>query len=378
MKPSIKTLPDGRFQVRYWHPLEKRYVRAIKTTKEEAEQAAAAVKDVVRMEGYASLLTPEQAREYRTCSSLLPEGVKLLEVVDFYLKARPQAVVKKPIDEALEEYLQQLSVAVSPGHYDGVQRILWRWAAEAGPTRPLSSVTTAELRRYIEGLECAENTRGSVRRKLNALFTWAHRREYTSENPVERIEAISVNRSTPEFFTNEDTKKFLEAVLKHDPELLWPICLSLFAGLRSSEAVALLRNHPEDIRVKEKAVYLAEDVVKGDGDGTARPRLLEGLPETFWAWVDYATKKGYDKEHSVSDYVPRRRSVYEAAEIEWVHSGLRKTFITNAAQVHGMAQVVEWAGHTSGRTTYTHYRGIVSRAKAEEFFCMIPEIMKKS
>ena len=140
----------------------------------------------------------------------------------------------------------------------------------------------------------------------------------------------------------------------------------VFAGLRSSEAQALLQTCPENIRFDERTIYLPPEVVKGDHDGTSRGRLLQGFPEAIWTWLE-------GRELTVADYLFKVRQVRESAGLPVIHSGFRKTALTHLSQLYSIDQVAQWAGHTSGRTTLAHYVGIVTKRDAQNFLELRPE-----
>jgi len=72
-------------------------------------------------------------------------------------------------------------------------------------------------------------------------------------------------------------------------------------------------------------------------------------------------------------YPKRRKALKEAAGIRWFDSALRKTYTSYAVAYHGTADRVALVlGHNSAAMTHEHYRGIVTKAAAKEYFSLRP------
>ena len=105
---------------------------------------------------------------------------------------------------------------------------------------------------------------------------------------------------------------------------------------------------------------------------TGKPRIIQDLPETFWAWY----QPGAHPEHElcpVHASQVRRRAI-GALGHALPFDAFRHTFITYAVALRNDAGPVSlWVGH-EGRSTliFTNYLGLVTAAEAQRYFALRP------
>lgn len=366
MKVTSKTLPNGNTEVRYWDALKQKYVRSQHKSAAATKAKVKEITSTLSIFGQSALLTPTEQNEYRQAKALLPEGVSLVKAVMDFLDLSKEGISSIPLTEAVEAYLAQLKPGVASNHYTSVERYLRQFVEFVGATKATALVTPKIVQSFMDSLDYGAWTLNGVRRKVSAFFSWADRKDFCSGNPVEKVDTVRVPKGAVDFYSVDQISALLAEAEASDPGIIPAIALSVFAGLRSSEAQALLQTCPENIRFDERTIYLPPEVVKGDHDGTSRGRLLQGLPEAIWTWLE-------GRELKVADYLFRVRKVREAAELPVIHSGFRKTALTHFSQLYSIDQVAQWAGHTSGRTTLAHYVGIVTKQEAARFLDLTPE-----
>jgi integrase len=97
--------------------------------------------------------------------------------------------------------------------------------------RPINEITSAEIETRLEEIAGgqSDNSRQTWFNRVNTLFSFAKRRGYITENPVDRLERITVDRNDPIILTVEQSK----LLLKTCPTVLRPyLILAMFAGIR--------------------------------------------------------------------------------------------------------------------------------------------------
>lgn len=106
-------------------------------------------------------------------------------------------------------------------------------------TEPVGSVTTEDVETWLrERKESPSVMRGDLGR-LSCFFSFSVRRGWIAQNPVARVERPRVEVPEPFILTVDQCRKLVEAVRADRPDLLVPLVLTLFCGLRSAESQAV-------------------------------------------------------------------------------------------------------------------------------------------
>lgn len=102
-------------------------------------------------------------------------------------------------------------------------------------------------------------------------------------------------------------------------------------------------------------------------------RIIEGLPDALWHWLDaYPPAGDFASVVSAAKAADRARRL--AGMDEWPHDAIRHTFATYAVAFTGdAARVSLWLGHEGNASLiHRHYRGLATKAQAEAFFALRP------
>lgn len=176
-------------------------------------------------------------------------------------------------------------------------------------------------------------------------------------DPCDGIGAVKVERKPPGILSVADCRKLMTAAHDHDPELLAPLTLSLFVGLRSEEVE----------RLEWSAVKLASGLVDipASVSKTNQRRLSEISPNAA-AWLKLC--------HGMPSKNLRRRLdvVVAKAGIPWPSNCLRHSFCSYSLPVHGVVKTAANAGH-SERVLLSNYRECVTPEDAREFWGIAPD-----
>ena len=129
--------------------------------------------------------------EFCPWSDTVPEsGVTYTDAVERYLEARDKTDSSIRNDKSVLNALgATLPVAVGVGH-----------------------VTTADVHRYLDGLDIVASTRKTYINRIRAFFSWAVGDGLVRDDPASKIEAPKVGRRTPRYLTPKQYVAVLAAI----------------------------------------------------------------------------------------------------------------------------------------------------------------------
>lgn len=235
--------------------------------------------------------------------------------------------------------------------------------------RRIDDVDRPQLLQWLNSLDVSKGTRAGIARACRVLWIWATAQEpaiVTIDATVGFETTGPSNQGEAAFLTVPETAAVLAAAGPYRSAA----ALLLFAGLRPEEVAGrakpmLLWRH---VRVEERIIRIPADVAK-----TGKPRIIEGLPETLWPWL----------QPSANDAQPvapgRIRQLLDRVKVaikprRWPHDATRHTFATYAlASTNDPGRVAMWLGHEGNPTMlHRHYRGLATKAEADKFFALRP------
>jgi site-specific recombinase XerD len=248
--------------------------------------------------------------------------------------------------------------------------------AETFGTRPVRSITTAEIESWLASRRSRRNparlakppllgpqTRNHYRAALHAFFAHgvAAARGWAERNPVSDIEPETVETGEPEAYTPEDVAKIMQTALEHRPEVLPVLTLGFFAGLRVSEAVEI-----DVAKLPKQAGELR-------ATGKTGPRMAT-YTEAAAAWMNAQPRhKGKVWQKSRRMLVEAMQELFALAKVEQIANGARHSFISyRTAETRDVARVADECGNSVG-TIKNHYRQLVTAEAATAFFAIRPE-----
>lgn len=138
-------------------------------------------------------------------------------------------------------------------NYRIILRLFLRWLGD----KPLSEVSTADLRRWLMEQRQPKNKATTVAHDvvvLRSMFRWLHREEYLDRDPAARIDVPRADNRLPKFLTHEQVERLREACRKPRERAILEVFYS--TGCRVSEVVGMDRTgvdwHAREIRVVGK------------------------------------------------------------------------------------------------------------------------------
>lgn len=367
-KPRNNWVVDGR-------PFLKR-----EFFKTEAEGYAR--RDTMRVQvrnGSTAPLTPEKVIETTTAEDIVkPWGISVIDacrkVAAQMEKARKLGNVR--MDAALAEWLKNAERRQETGELakKTVQEVkamtkilLPVWGKQFPHT-----ITSTDVAAWIDGLAFAARTRANIRTKLGQFFTFCRRQGWVESNPCE-LYTVKVKASEVEIFSVEDCQGLVKRIkeglthidpaqsIQPDPECMPFTLVSLLAGLRPGEALALRWEH---IHWDTKEIEVRSETSKG-----RRTRFVPLNPALEGALKPYRQKIG--------NIIPvnfRKRWDAVRKGLKWPPDVLRHTFASYwLANYLDRAELAEIMGNTV-EVIRNHYRRAIPREKAQKFWTYFLEL----
>ncbi len=225
----------------------------------------------------------------------------------------------------------------------------------------VGEITAREIHEYITSNGWVPATMRSYLVDVRTLFAFAVKRKYVRENPGLAVDLPKVEENPPGIVTPAQARAILDASIDAAPDILPVLVLSLFGGLRRSEAEELEWSEISDDFVEVKA-HKAK---------TRRRRLIP-VTQQLKAWLDTARAVG--GELPAINYADKLKLVLEKAKLraEWPQNALRHSFASyHFAKFKSENETASLMGN-SPQMVFQHYREIVRPVVADAFFALMP------
>jgi integrase/recombinase XerD len=289
-------------------------------------------------------------------------------------------------DPELEAYLALSAARLAPRTVEAYRRDLTGLAGWLG--RPLASVTTEELERWVAELRAAGLSPATIARRIasiRSLFRHLVLIGAVSENPAADLELPRRIRRLPRTLSPGEAERLIDAAVGTTPRALRDCALVYGAGLRVSEAVSLDRAGVDlDQRLvrtigkggKERVVPVGRQAVDALRRYLARgrPHLdRRHRPELF------LNAQGGPLTRAGAFLILRRLAAKAGLEPERIHPHLlRHSFATHLLEGGAdLRSVQEMLGHADLSTTelYTH---VTDRRRREIYFQAHPHARRRT
>lgn len=369
-----------RYEISFWRSRDKP-LRFYRKTEEEAKEVKSEIQSRLKQYGRSIFdFTPKQLNDLRATLAILPSHIDLLTAVHGFIEGKSQPGVSVTGKAMSLEECQKLFMKEKENRsqiYRHAIKTCFNRVNEHFGEIPITTIFPEDIQDFLDSfVHYSAESKKNFRRILNTFFKWCSLEDYITTNPVEKVKQIEVTRGTPQFFSSEDVTLLFKAAMALDPELIPFLAVSAFAGIRSFEVDRIFRQYPGDIRVKDREIYVRAEVAKAPKH-KPRPRLLEDLPDNLWTWLEYKNPKtGEPYLLDSASYMVRRQKLYQNAGFEWIHSGLRHTFITHSVPVFGIEKTAQWSGHIELATMKDHYQGIIGKRGGNLLFYITPETVR--
>lgn len=306
----------------------------------------------------------------RLDAKLKPYGKTLSDAVEFYTRHLQQELVDAATpsikDLCLKWYEEKRDSKTHPIREKTKAELKMYWAFITrclGEYKP-NKVTSEMIKKLLESIGGGDSnvTRRQYFRYIRMFFRWCVFEKYIHTDPTDGIRPIRVFQKDIQIYTPDEIEKLLHLCETKYPNLLGFVCLTIFAGLRPSEAE---RVEWADLNFETKEIYVRP------GKTVSRRFVLKGT-ETIWAWLEYIKRKYPNQPLNP----PKSHTYYQkklrADFGKWIQDGLRHSFGTYYHNLRrDIPEVVYVMGNSVG-IAKKHYVREVTKEWMEKYWALKP------
>ena len=320
---------------------------------------------------------------------------KIIRALRFYEKHTSTADSSRKMTDVYDEYIKAKDQAGRrPRTIRDAKNKLTPFKKVFGE-QSISEISTADVEGWLNGQDYTPSTRNAYRIAISGLFTHAVKRRYTEHNPAGAIEAVTVDQGLPTIHTVAQVKAMLKAAsnftpnryavkartsagkvkdgepravtdpatLLHARSLLVPyLAIGYFAGLRPENELVNL--DWKDIDFEARTIRVDPATAK-----KRRQRFVDmsdNLVQWLAPYVQNSGKIGFSRRHL--------RAVRKKIKVDWSKDVMRHSFGSYLlAQNEDAPKTALQMGHTRVDVLFNHYRNLVKKSAAKEYWNIIPE-----
>jgi integrase len=220
---------------------------------------------------------------------------------------------------------------------------------------------------------------------LNTFFRWCVKpKKYIKESPCAGLQKISPRRmddldKAPAVMTIEQVTELLRATRRSDPALLPYVAICLFAGLRPQrEAGKLSWSDVKDTilvrglhaKDRQRRFVPIHPVLR---EWLARPYFSRRAGPVGGDLPTFNLRKRFEAVRLKSGLCRREGKELVGWEPDW----MRHTFASYHLASFGTEKTVEALGHGDYDMLFGHYRALVTKEHAEQFWKLTPAAISK-
>jgi len=390
MKIIPRVYPSGRkaWQVLLPRVDGKRKQPCFKT-KEKAEAFLAEQKQKLARHGSlgAEIVGKEMAAIVAVREKLRAAGATIEEAAEFYLRHAARLKEELKLAELVERFRQSRRELRLSDRYVTQLGVSLGSLARFYPVKLAHEVTQANIESWLRAHGWGPKTCNNYLGDVAAMFEWAKGggRGYVRMNPALEIERQKWVRGKIEVLPVVRAKELLQyAAEQREWRVLAHVVLGMLAGIRPAEIERLAWSA---VDLEERTVIVlatdaktaARRVVDLTPAAVAWLRLIpqelrvgEIIEPSGWVdeWTVFRRELGWDvgrkAKHLPVPVAPMRHG-------RWPHDAMRHTFASMHYAVHQNELLLQTQmGHRSARMLHQHYRAVVTRAEALEFWGFAP------
>ncbi|MEI6351304.1 MAG: tyrosine-type recombinase/integrase [Verrucomicrobiota bacterium] len=291
-------------------------------------------------------------------------NASLTKATDYYIKHACPAGGKRTFKEATAEVLEAKRRSNKKQSYiKGLGWSLGVFNQDFGDML-VNDLTLKEFSDWLDAMEWEPITKRGYVRDVSIVINHCVKYNYCAENPLKKMEEITLDESEPEVFTIEQAIEVMAMCEAHpELELTATFALQFFTGERTCEA-----------RLQDWAdVKLGGFVtVRGRSSKTRKTRNIKAM-DNLTEWLSpYA---GLHGRIAPPNYWARRKQLKALLGWEhWPKNGCRHSFGSYLyAQTEDSTYVAAQLGHTGDQMLFEHYRRLVDPADGPRFFEIRPQ-----
>ena len=225
---------------------------------------------------------------------------------------------------------------------------------------------------YLNNLNVGEQRRYNLRSRFSQFFNWCiNEQDIPIRNPLEKI-TIEVPEKEVSIFTPVEAEKLLRLCQNSFPQLLAYHAVSLFGGLRPSEAELL---EWSDIHFDEKQIKVPKEISK-----VKRTRVFT-MTDPLEAWLKSIPKRGSRILHTTNNRgnleTLRAKLGFKIGKEnpngkKWPEDILRHSFGSYWLRIHNdKPHLAEIMGNSTS-IIEKHYKSPVNESDAKKYWAILP------
>jgi integrase/recombinase XerD len=291
---------------------------------------------------------------------LVPFSADLPAAVEDYVSKLDQRRRSTTVNNLVSEFIENRRArGKSPTYLRDLETRLGRFKSTMGES-VVSDLCAHDVDAWIRSLNVGPQTQNNFRSVLSAAWAFAVKRGYTSSNIIREIERVDVVRDHVPVFSVDQ----LTALLHNAPPECVPVlAIGAFAGLRPEEINKL---HWENVDLDERTIRVNATVSK-----TRKKRFAE-ISHNLAAWLrPYTGKFGPVAPPNLQRL--RRATMARAKIAHWPQDVLRHSFASAHYAFHrNPADTAMLLGHRDQDMLLTHYRDLMKRSEAVDYWNILP------
>lgn len=302
-------------------------------------------------------------RDAAEAKALLPEGVRLLDVVRDWLKQHG-AARKMTMQVAHAAYLADLR---SSGRREATitsARWIVNRLVKLAPEREVARYTTDDIRSALTALQVSDASADNYRKTWSGFFAWCVKNQAAAINPVAGLTSARKDKPLPTVLTPRQAAALLWHARDIDAEMVPYYAIGLFAGIRPQELQRL-----DSSAIVDGVLRLTESMTK-----TRQQRFVSILP-VLQTWLEAYPFTG-PLCYTPITHRRRHREIAQAAGLDWTSDVMRHSFASyHLARWEDAGVTSAQLGHWRPETLLRYYRSLVSKADAETYFGLVPDAL---
>jgi integrase len=308
----------------------------------------------------AAALSNDDLRDAVVGLKVLDRQGTLTDAATFYMQHTNPPGGKKTLDEVLNEYLAGKEKA-GRRHATliNIRHRMGRLAEKFGAAL-VHTLTTQDLEAWLDQEHYKGVNRGNFKTIFTGFFNYCLKRNYARTNPATAIEKPAVDETIPTVFTPKQINHLMAVVAEEEPDMTPYFAIATFAGVRPNETRQLTW---QDIDLNKKRIRVVPEVAK-----KRRQRYVD-ISDNLLMWL-----LPYRKNEGQIVYSRKAfERIIRASKLQWDADILRHSFASyHLAMYEDAAKTSLQLGHQNMGVLFNHYRDMVKREDAEEFWKIKP------
>ncbi len=307
---------------------------------------------------------------YASAVAILRHGDLIETAAREFARRHPVTRQARSIRSVCDELLENREKRRASRRYlDDLRNRLGRFCEAFGQAL-ITSVGTADVQHWLDGLGLAPQSLINYRRVLVTLFEFAEARGYIpkAENPALDCEAPKVRRHDVDIYSPDELRRLLDAA---PTEYLPCLAIGALAGLRSAEIQ----------RLTWDSIDLQRGFIKvAAGKAKTGSRRLVPICDSLKAWLTRDAKpsgpiwsRSHDDFYAAQKVTAMATGDQGKSPVKWKANGLRHSFASyRLAATSDAAKVAHEMGN-SPSVVHSHYAELVTPDEAKQWFDVCPD-----